>query len=296
MSPRAAGAKSTYRGRFAPSPTGPLHQGSLSAALASYLDAHKNNGIWLLRIEDTDPPREDPDAKQIIPFQLEGHGLYWDEDISYQSERDEEYHRHILQLLKKEKAYRCTCSRQRVAKMGESYNRHCLKSIPGANEKAALRLKIDGQICWRDLIQGDICFQAEKLGGDFVIHRKDGLFSYQLATAIDDHCQNITHVIRGADLLDSTARQGFLMRALDWQPPEYGHTPLVYGDNGQKLSKQNMAPALEVNQAVKNLYQALSDLGQMPPPELANAAKEEVLLWAIEHWQIRKVPKGLSTQ
>lgn len=294
MTATKADEPSVYRGRFAPSPTGPLHQGSLTAALASFLDAKANNGAWLLRIEDTDPPREDPDAKRLIPLQLEEHGLYWDEDISYQSDRSDEYNDTISALLKDEKAYRCSCSRQKVAQMGNSYNRHCLESKPKPNEESALRLLIDGQVRWDDLIQGKMQFDAGSLGGDFVIHRKDGLFSYQLATAVDDHFQKITHVIRGADLLDSTARQRFLMHALNWRTPVYGHTPLIFGSDGQKLSKQNLAPAIDAKEATQNIHRALSDLGQSPPTELAGAAKEEILAWAIPNWKLGKVPKQLS--
>lgn len=280
-----------YRGRFAPSPTGLLHLGSLTTALGSYLDAKANDGEWLLRIEDIDPPREEFRAKEIIPRQLEEHGLHWDGPILYQSSRADFYRSCLEQLELLGATYRCGCSRQEIRQMGGVHSRDCLNTPPSIANKAAIRLKIEGTYKWEDLIQKSTSFSYEELGGDCIIHRKDGLFSYQLAVAADDHDQGITQVVRGADLLDSTARQGFVMKTLDWPPPIYAHLPLIKGSDGRKLSKQNHAAALDSNMIVNNLHQALEFLGQNPPNEWLSYERDDLILAAISNWDLTKVPQ-----
>lgn len=282
--------KPSYRGRFAPSPTGLLHLGSLVAAVGSFVDARANNGKWLLRIEDIDPPREEAGAKAQVPRQLEDHGLEWDGPISYQSDHSNFYRETLDRLAQSGTTYRCSCSRQQVREMNGIYDGRCQRLPPAKDAEAAIRLHIEGVYEWKDLIQGLTHCSEQDLGGDFIIHRKDGLFSYQLAVAVDDHNQGITHVIRGADLIDSTARQGLVMLALNWKPPIYGHLPMVLGEDGDKLSKQTHAPVLDANRVCENLIQALQILGQEPPQELSNAARTEILQWAISHWNIGAVP------
>ena len=279
-----------YRARFAPSPTGPLHLGSLSTALGSYLDAKYNHGIWLLRIEDIDPPREASGAKDIIPRQLEAHGLEWDDAISYQSENSALYREALSTLQESGLTYPCICSRQQIKLMGGIYDRTCLNKPPKKDAEFAIRLEINGDIAWRDLIRGQTNYTYQDLGGDFVLRRKEGLFSYQLAVAIDDKNQNITRVVRGADLMDSTARQLHIFKSLNLKPPMYAHLPVLLSDSGQKLSKQNQAPPLESNTASENIYQSLVFLGQNPSFELSKLSVSEILSWAIKNWDISKVP------
>ena len=292
--PKQSSLSPRYYGRFAPSPTGFLHLGSLTAALGSFLDARANGGEWLLRIEDIDPPREMEEAKKIIPQQLEDHGLEWDGEVCFQSTRTKYYLEYLQELEKLGATYRCSCSRQQVREMGAIYNGHCLRKPPAKNAEAAFRLKIPGTYLWNDLIQGLKEFDAEILGGDFVVHRKDGLFSYQLAVAVDDHLQGITRVVRGADLIDSTARQGLVMQTLGWIPPEYAHLPMVMGQDGHKLSKQTHAPVLDSNKVVQNLYKSLQILGLNPPKEALKARKEELISWAIPTWNLSKVPRNTA--
>lgn len=297
--------KPTYTGRFAPSPTGPLHLGSLVTALASYLDARAHGGRWLVRMEDLDPPREEAGAADAILRCLETHHLYWDDTVLYQSRRAEAYRSALESLQQRSLCYRCVCSRQEL--QGEAiYQGHCRsrQHVPGT--PAAIRLDMraalavlqqDPLLRFNDLLQGPQQQDLQQEAGDFVIHRKDGLFAYQLAVVVDDLYQNITHVIRGADLLDSTARQILLFKLLAQGtglnpspfPPAFGHVPLVVNAQGQKLSKQNLAPALVPEQASDNLYQALLFLGtflrQAPPPALKSESPATLLQWGREHWQ-----------
>jgi len=289
----------TYKGRFAPSPTGPLHLGSLVAALGSYLDARANHGHWLVRMEDIDPPREIPEAKVWIPAQLENHGLHWDEDISYQSCRLDIYQSHLEALKETGHIYTCYCSRQRIKELGGIYDGLCRtgsKIEPQGAEKGALRIRLNDTQCWADLVQGSQSFTPKQLNGDFVIKRRDGLFSYQLAVAVDDSLQEITHVIRGADLIDSTARQIHLQKTLGLSTPQYGHLPLVKNTNGQKLSKQNLASSLDETEPTENLICALKLLGQAPEQQLEKASIEEIINWAIAHWSLAKIPMRAALQ
>jgi glutamyl-Q tRNA(Asp) synthetase len=271
--------------RFAPSPTGPLHIGSLIAAVASYLDARNRQGQWLLRIEDLDPPREPEGAAQVIIECLQQHGLDWDGDILWQSQRHHAYQQAVEQLLAQGKAYYCSCNRQRIQSLGGRYDGHCRGTTTAPTEPAAIRLQVNNNpITINDGIQGCFSQQLEREVGDFVIRRKDSLFAYQLAVVIDDGYQQITDVLRGSDLLDSTPRQVFLQQQLGLITPRYCHIPVITNDDGQKLSKQTFAKALDNHNATDNLRLALHFLRQpAPPTQLKNC--RDILLWSCQHWQ-----------
>ncbi|MDQ2077675.1 tRNA glutamyl-Q(34) synthetase GluQRS [Marinimicrobium sp. ABcell2] len=293
----------SYVGRFAPSPTGPLHFGSLVSALASYAHARAAGGQWLVRMEDLDPPREQPGAKDAILESLDNHGLHWDGPVVYQSQRLEAYAHTLEQLQQAGLVYPCTCTRDDLRAMGGVYDGRCRQREVDLSQPHALRLKLYDvppgvptlpDVCqFDDLIQGP---QAQNLRlevGDQIIKRKDGLFSYQLAVVVDDIAQHISHVVRGSDLLEVSARQIALFQLLGEKPPLYGHVPLALNTQGQKLSKQSHAPALNDGQAGANLWHALVFLNQSPPEELAQAPADEVLAWAVSHWRTPAI-RGLS--
>lgn len=294
-----------YIGRFAPSPSGELHFGSLVSALASFLDAHHHHGQWLVRIEDIDPPREQAGAATAILHSLEAHGLTWDGVVVYQSQRLALYEDYLSQLATADLLYRCNCTRQDLAAMKGIYNGHCRSRMVDSHQAHALRLKLydlpshltalvgDEHLSFSDLIQGPQQQNLRMAAGDQILKRKDGLFAYQLAVVVDDISQHITHVIRGSDLLEVTARQIFLYRLLRAPVPHFGHVTLAAHANGQKLSKQNFAPPLMAGNAGTNLWQALAFLGQNPPQELYAATPNELLEWGRQHWELTKV-KGLS--
>lgn len=271
-----------YRGRFAPSPTGPLHFGSLVTALASYLDAKSCEGQWLVRIEDLDPLREPPEATGEILSSLDAHGLFPDELVLFQSRRHEAYHSAIEYLLSKGNAYRCSCSRKQLQANQGRHLQHCRSS----NQPSAIRFALNDEQCqWKDQRLGP---QHQSVRGgidDPVLLRKEGFFAYQLAVVVDDVEQGITDVVRGSDLLDMTAQQLQIYRALNATPPRWLHVPVIVNDSGQKLSKQNRAPALDNNMPVKNLFEALGALGQKPPQSLLTKSVEESLEWARTHWR-----------
>ena len=282
--------KSNYIGRFAPTPTGPLHFGSLVAALASYLDTKANHGIWLLRIEDLDPPREDATASQFIPQQLIAHGLQWDKNISYQSQNSRRYEQALKQLKQKDLLFPCTCSRkllqnQQGRHLGKCHN-------PNTAEQAtAWRLLVpDAHSEFTDRVYGHVSQNLKNQVGDFVLKRKDGLYAYQLAVVLDDHAAGITHVVRGLDLLDNTPRQLHLLHSLGLAAPEYLHVPLIVNADGQKLSKQNKASPLDLNQPVQNLLNALAFLKQETPNAQAQQSVSGILQWASEHWLVSSIP------
>ncbi len=278
-----------YVGRFAPSPSGPLHFGSLLTAVASYIDARAAGGSWLLRIEDIDPPREMPGADSLICQSLEAHALHWDGDVLYQSTRSERYRSVLVDLAARGHSYRCSCNRARLAALGHHYEGWCRTHVPAADVACAVRLQVPQRVIhFHDRIQGE---QQQELAtdGDFVVHRKDGLFAYQLAVVVDDIDQGITDVVRGSDILDATARQIFLMELLGHTPLRYAHVPVVLGEDGLKLSKQNHAPALDDNRPSENIWRALQMLGQMPPVELQQEKPDAILQWAIAHWNVAAV-------
>ena len=285
----------TTVGRFAPSPTGPLHFGSLVAALASFLDAKQQQGQWLVRIEDIDPPRELAGAGDAILAALLAHGLQWDGELVYQSQRTDHYQSALQQLSAQGYTYACSCSRQRLASLPKGYDGHCLTHPPQPGEAAAIKLKTGKFACaFGDIFQGP---QQQPLLGpadDFVLWRKDGLVAYQLAVVVDDIAQGVNTVVRGSDLLSSTSKQILLARLLGSQEPVYGHLPVVKNQTGQKLSKQNHAPAIDINTPQANLWQALHFLRQSPPPELERQPVAALLRWGVEHWQRHNIPAFLG--
>lgn len=277
---------SLYIGRFAPSPTGPLHFGSLLAALASYLDAQHHQGRWLVRIEDIDPLREDPNAASQILSVLDLYGLHWDGEVLYQSQRSDIYTEALNQLRQQGDAFPCTCSRKQL--LGKPHQGVC--ATPTRTDYAWRFLCPRGGRTVSDDLQTDQHYDLQADIGDFVIRRRDSLWSYQLAVVVDDNEQNITHVVRGIDLIDSTVRQQLLQQALDYQVPVYSHIPVAIEANGQKLSKQNLALPLKLDAASESLWQALFWLGQKPPAELRSCSCPNILSWGIQHWQ----PKVLN--
>lgn len=280
-----------YIGRFAPSPSGPLHFGSLVAAVASYLDARHQRGQWLLRMEDLDPAREPPEAADLILHTLEVYGLHWDGTVLYQSQRLDTYSDALSTLEIQGRLFPCQCTRQQIQAEGGAYDGRCRDSrLP--REGAALRVRVDDiRIAFEDRVQGPQHQLLLHDCGDFVLMRKDGLFAYQLAVVVDDMFQDITDIVRGADLLDSTPRQLFLQSLLGATAPRYAHVPVVANEQGQKLSKQHLARPLSLEQPVPALFQALGFLGQQPDPELASATVADVLAWSTSHWDIQAVPK-----
>ena len=282
-------------GRFAPSPTGPLHFGSLLAALASYLDIRARNGRWLLRIEDIDPPREQPGAADSILRTLDALGLHWDGEVVYQSRRHALYEDALQQLISLNTAYPCRCSRKQLRTRGVlGYDGHCLRHPPEINTDIAWRVqhtRADQQ--FEDRIQGLRQYHWDGHEGDFVVYRRDGLFAYQLAVVVDDANQGITEVLRGSDLIDETPHQMALQEQLGYRRPHYAHIPVITNAAGQKLSKQNLAPAIDARQRQALLLRALTLLGQQPSAELVDASLEELLDWGCRHWQLDAVPAVL---
>lgn len=283
-----------YRGRFAPSPTGPLHFGSLIAATASYLQARSHDGEWWVRIEDIDPPREVTGASDAILRTLETFGFEWDGPVSYQSQRLAHYQAALTALKDANRVYPCACSRRDLADLvAESgiYPGTCRRGLaPGAVPRS-WRLRVpETPDAFIDAIQGPQHTQPSRDLGDFILWRADGYVAYQLATAFDDADQGMTEVVRGADLLDSTPRQRLVQQALGLASPEYAHHPVATGANGDKLSKQNLAPALDSERVVSQLYAALSFLGQDPPAALFQGTREDLWTWAKANWNIRHVP------
>jgi glutamyl-Q tRNA(Asp) synthetase len=271
-----------YIGRFAPTPTGPLHFGSLVAALASYLDSKANNGQWLLRIEDLDPPRENPEASELIPKQLKAHGLLWDGDIQFQSHHHQRYEDVLSTLKDKGLLFPCNCSRKDLASHQGLHHGVCKSTHL---EPHALRFLVENKtIHFNDTVYGKYQQSLTEVG-DQILKRKDHLYSYQLAVLVDDFHARVTHVVRGVDLLDNTPRQIHLLQQLGWPVPLYLHIPLITNESGQKLSKQNQAKALNLNNPVGNLILALSFLNQALPPKPDQASAKQVLSWAIQHWQ-----------
>lgn len=284
-----------YRGRFAPSPSGLLHFGSLIAALASFLDAKSfvcangNSGKWLVRIEDIDPPREQVGASTAILTTLEAFGLYWDESVLYQSQQSELYLDTLNDLQQKNLSYYCQCTRAEIKAIGGIYQGHCQSLNQPKNNSATRLINQYGLHQFDDIFQGKVSCELALAEEDFIIHRKDGLFAYQLAVVVDDIYQNINHVVRGCDLLEPTARQLTLFSTLHNSTPAYGHVPLAVTTEGFKLSKQNKASAINNNNPQPALIAALYFLGQAPEPSLVNEKVDDIISWAITHWSRDKV-------
>ncbi|TBU82711.1 tRNA glutamyl-Q(34) synthetase GluQRS [Pseudomonas daroniae] len=285
---------SAYIGRFAPTPSGYLHFGSLVAALASYLDARSVGGLWLLRMEDLDPPREVPGAQSAILQTLENYGLHWDGELVRQSERHADYEALVQRLFDQGLAYACTCSRKKLEGSGGIYPGYCGNAGHGRHD-AAIRLRVP-QLTYRftDRVQGEYSQHLGREVGDFVICRRDGLYAYQLAVVLDDAWQGINNVVRGADLLDSTPRQLYLQELLGLPQPRYLHVPLIIQPDGHKLGKSYRSPPLPGDQATQLLLRALRALGQEAPSELADASAEELLLWSAGRWDASRIPRTRS--
>ena len=286
-----------YIGRFAPSPTGPLHEGSLVAAVASWLDARAVGGRGLVRMEDLDRPRCEPGAADTILRQLDAYGLYWDGDVLVQSQRDDAYAEALSTLQAIGAVYPCACTRSQLADAPRNhegeilYPGTCRNGLLSGAVARAWRVRVsDVSTHFHDRIHGDLQQNLAHDVGDFIVKRADGLFAYQLAVVVDDAFQGITHVVRGADLLWNTPRQIYLQTLLGLPTPVYAHIPLITNAAGQKLSKQNLAPALPETGRGAVLAQALTALGHAPPAELAGAAPAELLTWASAHWCIENVP------
>lgn len=279
-----------YRGRFAPSPTGPLHFGSLVTALASYLEAKSRNGQWLIRIEDLDPLREPAEATGQILNSLDAHGLFPSEPVHFQSRRSDAYHLAIEYLLSRGHAYRCSCSRKELQANHGRHPQRCRDNTSTRDNPFAVRFALNNEQCqWHDQLLGPQHQVVRSEINDPVILRKEGFFAYQLAVVVDDIEQGITDVVRGSDLLDMTAQQLQIYRALKSTPPRWLHIPVIVNDLGQKLSKQNHAPGLNNQVPVANLFAALNALNQQPPSSLRSETLENLLDWACAHWKRRAV-------
>jgi len=291
------GTTPAYVGRFAPSPSGPLHFGSLVAALGSCLDARHHGGKWLLRIEDVDTPRTVPGAADAILATLERFGFAWDGEVVWQSRRTDAYHAALEQLKRSGAVFPCACTRREMADSAlardgsRRYPGTCRDGLPPGRSARAWRVRAEGVIRFDDGVQGPQQEDLERDVGDYVVLRADGLFAYQLAVVVDDAAAGITHVVRGADLLDSSARQIHLQHLLGVAQPAYAHLPVATNDAGEKLSKQTLARAIEDQPPSIALVAALAFLGQNPPPELGQAALDEVWSWSRAHWRLDKVPR-----
>lgn len=293
-------SKPPYIGRFAPSPTGLLHIGSLLTAVASYLDAKANQGKWLVRIEDLDPPREMAGASQHILHTLEAFGLHWDESVVYQSQRHHLYQQALDILKHQQLIYPCYCSRKQWQQQAQKgidgliYSGKCATRPSQPNpshmsQQIAWRLRVQHQnIHFHDAIVGNYTQNLARDIGDFILKRADNHWAYQLAVVVDDAEQGITHVVRGQDLLISTPRQIYLQRCLNYPTPHYAHLPLLTNAQEQKWSKQTLAPALNLNQREQLLRQVLHYLAIPTIPEINTPT--ELLNFAIKHWQLNRIP------
>ncbi|MCM0082302.1 tRNA glutamyl-Q(34) synthetase GluQRS [Geomonas sp. Red32] len=291
-------------GRFAPSPTGPLHLGSLVAALGSYLMARVSGGSWLLRMEDLDLPRVVTGIADDILFTLETLGFEWDGEVLYQSRRTEQYREAAEELIRRGLAYGCGCTRSEIAQIssaphGETlvYPGICRDGLPPEKVERALRVKVyDEVICFNDAVMGRYCQRLTASCGDFVVRRADGPYAYHLAVVVDDAASGVNQVVRGADLLSATPCQIYLQRVFQFPTPNYGHLPLVTGPDGSKLSKRDNAISLAAGRDLSKeggglLLGALHFLGQNPPASLATASSRDILAWARENFDPTCIPR-----
>jgi glutamyl-Q tRNA(Asp) synthetase len=292
---------SGYIGRFAPSPTGPLHFGSLVAAVGSYLDARSQHGQWLLRMEDVDSPRCSTAAADSIQHTLEAFGFEWDGDVIWQSQRQVAYAAALDRLRDTGMIFPCTCTRRELADSALAidgstlYPGTCRNRLPPGRKARAWRLRIsDETVCFEDSVQGSIRSDLMREVGDFVLLRADGLYAYQLAVVVDDADSGITDVVRGADLLHSTARQIFLQRCLGLPTPAYTHLPVAVNAAGEKLSKQTLAAPIDAANPVPALFNALQFLGQNPPTDLQTGPLNDLWQWARANWSLARVSRCLS--
>lgn len=291
-------------GRFAPSPTGALHTGSLVTAVGSRLMAKSRGGLWLVRLDDLDTPRQIPGMADDIMATLEAFALYWDGAVSRQSGNLEEYHDAFNRLLESGMLYPCCCSRKDIAQAssaphpgddGVPYSGMCRTGVAGDAVIRSWRVKVtDQRICYTDLRMGEICRNLAQCGGDFVVRRGDGEFAYQLAVVVDDFITGVTQVVRGDDLLPSTARQIYLQHLLDMPRPEYCHLPLVTGPEGKKLSKRDNLVSYGLGnwngREGELLLESLCFLGQNPPASLCGAGCREVMEWGEANFDAALIP------
>ncbi|HYZ85238.1 MAG TPA: tRNA glutamyl-Q(34) synthetase GluQRS [Bryobacteraceae bacterium] len=286
-----------YRGRFAPSPTGPLHFGSLVAAVASFLDAKAHNGSWLVRIEDVDEPRSRPGAAEDILCTLERFGLLWDGPVEFQSRRKDRYEMALAKLRELGVAYGCACTRRSASSDTSIYPGTCRNGLPSGQAARSWRVRINSQqLCFNDRLQGTFCQNLEAEVGDFIIKRADGFHAYQLAVVVDDAEQHITDVVRGADLLDNTPRQIYLQQLLGMSSIRYLHVPVAVNEEGQKLSKQTGATAVDIARPGEALIDALEFLGQQPLSELRAASPHTIIEWAVAKWRPDAIPNQRSRE
>ncbi|MDR2688187.1 MAG: tRNA glutamyl-Q(34) synthetase GluQRS [Azoarcus sp.] len=293
---------SIYVGRFAPSPSGLLHFGSLVAALGSALQARRHHGAWRLRIEDVDIARIVPGAAAAILATLENFGFEWDGEVMWQSQRIDAYMAALETLKAGNHVFPCACTRRELEEMPGAtlardgslrYPGTCRAGLPPGRKARAWRVRAEGQIDFVDAIQGQQTEDLARDAGDYVILRADGLFAYQLAVVVDDAAQGVTHVVRGADLLGSTARQIQLQRLLGLPEPAYAHLPVATNAAAEKLSKQTRARAIDTLSPARALVAALDFLGQTPLPELSQASPADVWAWALAHWRLDRVPRRM---
>ncbi len=290
-----------YRGRFAPSPTGPLHIGSLIAATGSYLEARRHGGQWLVRMEDLDPPREMPGAADLILQTLDIYGFEWDGEVLYQSTRADAYETALDTLRSRGMLYPCGCTRKEISDSavhgidGPVYPGTCRHGLAAGKTARAWRVIADDrEITFDDTLQGHLSQHLSRDIGDFVVKRADGFYAYQLAVVVDDAAQDISHIVRGCDLLDSTPRQIYLQQVLGLPTPGYTHLPVATNRAGEKLSKQTLATALDLQRPVPALHRALQFLGQTPPSALLNADLKTLWQWAFLHWDPERIPRSRS--
>lgn len=300
--PSSSAGATSYVGRFAPSPSGPLHFGSLVTAVGSYLDARSVGGQWLLRIDDLDRARNIAGAGDQVLTVLEAFGFEWDGAVIHQSARLPRYAEALERLRASGLAFACSCSRRELADStlahdgARLYPGTCRVNPARARTAYAWRVRVTGTISFDDLIQSAQHQNLASEVGDFVVQRADGQFAYQLAVVIDDHDAGITHVMRGADLLYSTGRQIYLQRSLGLNTPAYAHLPVVVNKAGEKLSKQTGATAIDPARPSPALTRALCFLGHPPPADVANATIEQLWQWAIKNWNRSRIPRALKAQ
>jgi len=283
--------KQTVIGRFAPSPTGPLHLGSAYTALASFLQARSQQGRWHLRIDDLDTPRNRSGSVASILNTLDSLGLHWDGDIAYQSQHLGLYQDKLDYLLQNNWLYRCDCSRKILS--SENYSGYCRNLHVSPDVPHALRIKTDTRlIIFDDLLQGRITEQLSEPQCDFIVKRKDQVIAYQFAVVVDDHLQQVNEIVRGCDLLTSTPKQIYLQQLLGYPTPHYVHVPVIIDQHGYKLSKQTLATAVDTHNPSAVLFKLLDLLKQQPPVDLQGASVSGLLDWGIAHW----IPEALKNQ
>ena len=280
-----------YTGRFAPSPTGHLHLGSVYTALASFLEARTHHGLWRLRFDDLDTPRNVVGATTHIFKTLETLGLHWDGEVDYQSQHLDDYHAVLADFMAAGQIYRCQCSRKNLA---DIYAQTCRNQHIPANVPHSLRIQTDNRdIVFDDGLHGSISQNLAMQHGDFILKRKDNIIAYQFAVVLDDSRQGVNHIVRGIDLLDVTPKQIYLQQILNLHTPNYFHVPILVDAKGHKLSKSTLATAVDLAAPNQVLFQLLDWLKQAPPIELQTANVDDILKWAIEHWNVARL-KGVK--